>query len=138
VQLDKRIRGAAAAGALLGLGALSTVYLLDDSPDVVHPQRVGDDTLVGYRILDDRTRVGHPMRLRLYFEDRPQAGSRPDVSLVHPSRVTTVDPVAAASRPDGSGGRQALELTIRPYAAPGSYKLRLGEGRPFGLLQVKP
>jgi hypothetical protein len=93
--------------------------------------------IVGYRLEPRTVRSGQPVRLTLFFERAPVHDAVPKVSLVRTGVWGRVDPVVAPTVPPFLDTESpVMTVEVVPRVSPGTYKLRLGRGRAFGLLRV--
>jgi hypothetical protein len=93
--------------------------------------------IVGYRLEPRTVRVGQPVRVTLFFERAPVGYTLPKVTLVSTGVWGRVDPVVAPTVPPLLDTESpAKTVKVVPRVSAGTYKLRVGRGRAFGLLRV--
>lgn len=135
----RRLRRVLAALAFLGCaagiqaGVLSAPIALGPATPITG----SSNRIVGYRLEPRTVRVGQPVRLTLFFERAPVDHAVPKVTLVRTGVWGRVDPVVAPTVPAFLDTESPLTtVKVVPKVSPGTYKLRLGRGRAFGLLRV--
>lgn len=92
---------------------------------------------VAYDLDDATVRGGERIGLTLYLEGDPRRVRGVGLTLVRPANAPRADPVRVPGRGaivERSARR--LRLRLSPRGETGTFKLRLQEGRPFGLVHV--
>jgi hypothetical protein len=127
--------GCLACVAGIQVGVLSAPIALSPASSIAGSSK----HIVGYRLEPRAVQVGQPVRLTLFFEKSSGKYVAPKVTLVRTRAWGRADPVAAPTiRPFLDIGIPGVTVKLIPKVAPGTYKLRLGGGRAFALLQVLP
>jgi hypothetical protein len=135
----RRLPHVLAAFGLLGCAAVIQAGVLSAPIALTSPTRItaSSNRVVGYTLEPRSVRMGQPVRLTLFFERAPAATAAPKVTLVRTGVWGRVDPVVAPTvAPFLDTDSPAITVKLVPKVSPGTYKLRLGQGRPFGLLRV--
>jgi hypothetical protein len=136
---SRRLRHVFAALALLlcAAGIQAGILAAPISVGPATSSAGSSNRLVGYRLEPRTVRVGRPVRVTLFFERAPVGSTPPEVTLVSTGVWGQVDPVVAPTIPPLLDTESpAKTVWVVPRVSPGTYKLRVGRGRAFGLLRV--
>jgi hypothetical protein len=137
--VQHRLRSLLAWILVLSCVAVLQTELLS-APIGLSPQLTGGDAsnaLIGYRVQPRSVAVGEPVNVTLFFRRPVAPATEIDVGLVSTADAAHPDPVVRpAFRPILDAHGTAVRVRLIPGVPPGTWKLRVGGGRPFGLLRV--
>lgn len=92
---------------------------------------------VAYDLADDTLGPDQRLDLTFYLDGDPHRVRRVGLTLVPTAEVQSADPVRVLDRGDVvERSSRRLHVRLAPKVGEGTYKLRLGSGRPFGLVHV--
>lgn len=129
------LRLGAAAAVLAALAGLQALILL--TPTEVVPSTGTKGTLVGYMMRTTETGPDGAIALSLYF-DGPVRRQDLEITLERALPTIGVDPVAAPRHRIALAKRLTLvRFVLVPKVEPGTWKVRFGTARPFGVIAVR-